>query len=167
MNSQLKTILLTVLTLSLLTIALVELSGVSKTALFNKYAIGEAGHRHDHSDDPDRQARLEEARSLPKTQILFGEPHHDFGVLKEGARVRHIFSFKNTGEHPLLISDVRASCGCTVPRYSKNPVAPGESGTIEVEFNTTNQKGKNNKNIIVLSNAERDRVSIGFSAVVE
>lgn len=167
MNSQFKTILLTVLTLSVLTIALVELSGVSKTALFNKYHIGEAAHSHTHPDESGEGRTASKNADLPKTRIAFEEPHYDFGMLKEGEKVRHTFTFKNTGDHPLVISDVRASCGCTVPSYSKNPVAPGQSGTIEVEFNTRNQKGKNNKNIIVFSNAERDRVSVGFSAVVE
>src|SRR5690606_30496748 len=95
MNQQLKTILLTVLTLSVFAIALVELSGVSKTALFNKYNIGDGGHNHDHSPKGTEAATA----PLPKTTIAFEDTKHDFGVINEGDVVRHAFKFKNTGEH--------------------------------------------------------------------
>lgn len=166
MNAQLKTILLTVLTLSALTIALVELSGVSKTALWNKYKIG-SGDTHHTSNSEKDQKRQESVDNMPSTKIEFEDTKHDFGKLKEGVKVRHTYKFKNVGEHPLMISNIEVSCGCTAPEYSKHPVAPGEYGEITLEFNSKNQKGSVNKNAIVVSNASPERISIGFNAEVE
>lgn len=166
MNAQLKTVLLTLLTLSVLAIAIVELSGVSQTALFNKYSIG-AATSADIKELNSRSELQDRVAAMPKTKISFAETHFDFGKIKEGTRVRHTFTFTNTGTHPLLIADAIASCGCTVPSFSKAPVAPGEQGTIEVEFNSANRKGVNHKNIVIVSNAERERVAIGFDATVE
>jgi len=165
MSSQFKTALLTILTLSAFAIALVEISGVSTTALFNKYGIG---------TDPyprAKQARIEKeavdrVASMPKTEIEFDNPRHDFGVVKEGEVVEHSFRFRNTGNQPLLIAKADASCGCTVPSFPKEPIAPGSEGVIKVAFNTRNRVGKQNKSVLVYSNARLDRVSIGFDAEV-
>ncbi|MGK6351225.1 DUF1573 domain-containing protein [Parapedobacter sp. DT-150] len=78
---------------------------------------------------------------------------HDFGVIKEGTKIEHEFTFTNTGSSPLIISNVQASCGCTTPEYSKNPIAPGEEGMVKVVFNSTGQVGKQHKVVTVTSNA--------------
>ena len=78
---------------------------------------------------------------------------YDFGQVVEGTAVEHEFRFKNTGGAPLIISNVQASCGCTTPEYSKNPVAPGEEGMVKVVFNSAGQTGKQHKVITVTSNA--------------
>ena len=137
MNSQLKTVLLTVLTLSVFAIALVELSGVSSTALFNKYGIG-SEHVHEHENDglAVKNDLQEKVKTMPKTSIEFSEDKYNFGTIKEGAVVRHQFQFTNTGNNPLLIADAIASCGCTVPSFPKTPVMPGATGEIVVEFNS-------------------------------
>lgn len=165
MNAQVKTILLTVLTLSLFTIAIIELTGVSSRALFNKYGIG-APPPHA-TDLEERNARESAVKKMPKTNIHFFEEKFDFGKVKEGGKVRHAFKFKNTGENPLMISDAMASCGCTVPSFSKEPVLPGNDGEIMVEFNTQGRKGKNHKSVIIVSNASREKVSVSFDAEVE
>ncbi len=161
MNQQLKTILLTVLTLSLFTIALVELSGVSSTALFNKYEIGQGGsHVHDNEmilEDPDAKIK-----DMPRTSISFDDTKHDFGEITEGEKVKHAYHFTNSGKHPLLISRAIASCGCTVPSYPKEPIPPGGEGEIMVEFNSTNRVGTQRKNVLVYSNAQEESISIGF-----
>jgi hypothetical protein len=165
MNKQVKTILLTILTLSVFTIAIIELSGISTRALFNKYGIGT---QPAHATEPgERNERMNRANSMPKTAIYFYEEHFDFGKIKEGAVVQHAFRFKNLGEHPLLISDVAASCGCTVPTFSKEPVLPGNEGEILVEFNSKGRTGKNHKSVMVFSNADRERLSISFDVEVE
>lgn len=166
MNQQLKTILLTVLTLSLFAIALVELSGVSSTALFNKYGIGEGGS-HQHEDEVLVDKRDARMKSMPKTQISFDDTKHDFGVITEGEIAKHAYHFKNTGDQPLLISKAIASCGCTVPSYPKQPIPPGGEGDIVVEFNSKNRVGKQNKNVLVYSNAQQEAMSIGFSVEVK
>jgi len=78
---------------------------------------------------------------------------YDFGEVKEGEKVEHEFKFTNTGSSPLIISNVQASCGCTTPEYSKNPIAPGEEGMVKVVFNSTGQVGKQHKVVTVTSNA--------------
>ncbi|MCB0700800.1 MAG: DUF1573 domain-containing protein [Chitinophagaceae bacterium] len=165
MNQQLKTILLTVLTLSVFVIALVELSGVSSNALFNKYGIGE-GDAHVHQDEDEVAKREAQIKAMPKTIISFDSTKHDFGTITEGQIARHKYHFKNTGENPLLISKAIASCGCTVPSYPKAPIAPGGEGDILVEFNSKNRVGQQRKNILIYSNAQQESISIGFVAEV-
>ena len=75
----------------------------------------------------------------PKTTIKFNEMSYDFGTITDGDKVRHTFKFTNTGNEPLLISNCKASCGCTVPKCPKDPIAPGDGGEITVEYNS---KGK-------------------------
>ena len=81
------------------------------------------------------------------------EEAYDFGTVKEGEKVEHEFTFTNTGSSPLILSNVQASCGCTTPEYSKNPIAPGEQGLVKVVFNSAGQLGKQHKVITVTSNA--------------
>lgn len=161
MNQQLKTILLTILTLSVFAIALVELSGVSSNALFNKYNIGEGGS-HVHQDEDQVAKREEKMKAMPKTVISFDDTKHDFGTVVDGEKVSHAYHFTNTGDNPLLISKAVASCGCTVPSYPKEPILPGEDGEIMVEFNSANRVGKQNKNILIYSNGQQESMSIGF-----
>ncbi|GGG91585.1 hypothetical protein GCM10007415_27750 [Parapedobacter pyrenivorans] len=78
---------------------------------------------------------------------------YDFGEVKEGEKVEHEFMFTNTGSSPLIISNVQASCGCTTPEYSKNPIAPGDKGMVKVVFNSAGQVGKQHKVVTVSSNA--------------
>ncbi len=78
---------------------------------------------------------------------------YDFGEIKEGEKIEHEFRFTNTGSTPLIISNVQASCGCTTPEYSKNPIAPGEEGMVKVVFNSAGQPGKQHKIVTVTSNA--------------
>ncbi len=75
----------------------------------------------------------------PLTSIKFDSDVFDFGEVMEGERVTHVFKFTNDGKEPLVISNAKGSCGCTVPDWSKNPIAPGEKGEIRVEYDS---KGK-------------------------
>jgi hypothetical protein len=168
MNTQLKTILLTILSLSLFTIALVELSGVSSKALFNKYGIGSDGHNHNDKaslNDPFATSNAP-ATTMPTTSITFETLHHNFGKIKEGTIAKHAFKFTNTGNHPLLISDVQVGCGCTVPSYSKEPVLSGQTGEVSIEFNSSNRPGANHKNVKILSNIEGGQTEVTFDAEV-
>ncbi|MCB9046662.1 MAG: DUF1573 domain-containing protein [Chitinophagales bacterium] len=167
MNQQLKTILLTVLTLSVFTLALVELSGVSSTALFNKYGIGEGGNDHKHFNENEREQRDKEMKAMPKTIISFDDTKYDFGTITEGEKVIHSYHFKNTGDNPLFISNAVASCGCTVPSFPKEPIPPGAEGNIEVEFNSTNRVGQQRKNVLIYSNGQEEAISIGFVVEVK
>src|SRR5690606_29226881 len=99
MNAQVKTVLLTVATLSLFAIALVELSGVSRTALIHKFSPGDS---HAAAQE-EREKIKEELEKMPRTSVEFEETLHQFGKIKEGTVVSHEFRFTNTGDHPLVI----------------------------------------------------------------
>lgn len=77
----------------------------------------------------------------------------DFGKVKEGKDATHTFTFRNTGDAPIIIGDVNADCGCTTPTFSRTPVAPGKSGTIVVKYDTKGRVGPFVKSIYILSNA--------------
>jgi hypothetical protein len=85
--------------------------------------------------------------------ISFSEKTIEAGKITQGEVLTHRFEFTNTGKAPLLISNVDGSCGCTIPRnYPKGKVMPGESGEIEVEFNSDGKAGFQNVSIIVSAN---------------
>ncbi len=93
-----------------------------------------------------------EAGAVPKFE--FAEMEHDFGAINEGEVVQHTFSFTNTGEAPLVIQNASASCGCTVPQWPKEPVAVGETGEIQVRFDSSNKPGMQNKTIRITANTD-------------
>lgn len=75
----------------------------------------------------------------PTTSIEFDETTYDFGTVQEGEKVTHMYKFTNSGNEPLIISNAKGSCGCTVPDWPRDPIAPGETGEIKVVFDS---KGK-------------------------
>jgi len=75
----------------------------------------------------------------PLTTMEFNEIAFDFGEIMEGEKVTHNYTFKNTGKEPLIISNAKGSCGCTVPSWPREPIPPGESADIKVQFDS---KGK-------------------------
>lgn len=84
--------------------------------------------------------------------MVFEEDFHDFGDITEGTRPEHIFTFKNTGEVPLVITSATGSCGCTVPEWPKTPIAPGASGEIKVSFDSTSRSGRQDKQVTIEAN---------------
>lgn len=94
--------------------------------------------------------------------ISFKEKSVDFGDIEQGAKVEHVFTLTNTGSVPLVISNVAATCGCTVPSWPKEPVAPGKSAEIKVSFNSTGKMGKQNSVVRIYSNASEpiEKVSL-------
>lgn len=84
--------------------------------------------------------------------MSFQENIHDFGKLKEGEVVTYKFKFTNTGKSDLIISNASASCGCTVPSFPKEPVAPGAEGSIDVQFNSQGKSGVFDKTVSILAN---------------
>ena len=86
--------------------------------------------------------------------ITFEKTEHDFGKINEAdGRVTTVFSFKNEGMTPLVLSNVRASCGCTTPTWTKEPVEPGQKGSITVTYNPNGRPGRFQKTITITSNA--------------
>lgn len=88
-----------------------------------------------------------------KPEVAFARTEHNFGTIKEelGA-VTTRFEFTNTGKSPLIIQRVSASCGCTTPSYTREPVLPGKKGTISAKYSTVGRPGTFNKTITVYTN---------------
>jgi len=98
-----------------------------------------------HQGDPEGEASN-------VTEIAFDHTEHDFGKIDEGEKVGCIFKYENTGNGNLIIQKASGSCGCTVPRWDKKPTPPGESGQLEVIFDSSGRRGLQNKSITVTSN---------------
>ena len=90
---------------------------------------------------------------------------HDFGDIFQGDKVDQIFKFTNTGNEPLIITEIRITCGCTQPEWPRNPIPPGGKGEIKVGFNSAGKMGIQTKSLPVISNATND-VTISFSTNV-
>lgn len=97
-------------------------------------------------------ATPEERPEGPLPEFSFASDVYDFGAIPEGQIVEHTFTFTNTGEAPLIIQSATASCGCTVPSYSKEPVPVGGSGEIAVRFNSKDKKGNQAPTVTVTAN---------------
>ncbi len=104
----------------------------------------------------------EEETSDSGAKITFKETVHEFGEINQGDVVTHVFEYENTGNEPLIISNVRTSCGCTAPNWSREPLAPGELGELTIRFNSRGKSGMQNKIITITSNAQnsQERVRI-------
>lgn len=100
-------------------------------------------------------------------KMEFEEYSHNFGVVNEGDKARHVFKFKNTGKVALLIADARSTCGCTVPSYPKTPIAPGASGEIKVVFDTKSKAGKQSKPVSITANTYPKITTIYMNGTVE
>lgn len=86
--------------------------------------------------------------------ITFTKTEHDFGKInEEDGRVTTIFEFKNEGMEPLVLSNVKASCGCTTPSWTRTPVEPGQTGNISVTYNPNGRPGRFQKTVTITSNA--------------
>jgi len=83
----------------------------------------------------------------------FEKETHSFGDIEEGPKVEYEFKFTNDGKEPLIISNVKASCGCTTPAWPKEPIMPGEEAAIKAIYNTKKRMGPFNKSITITSNA--------------
>ena len=129
---------------------LIILTGVLLASCGNRDPKASAGSINIEASADSGRAR--EAREQGAPAITFEKTTHDFGTITEGEVAEYHFRFKNTGNAELLISSAEASCGCTIPEYSKEPIAPGEEGYIKVKFNSEGRLDKFTKEITVLSN---------------
>lgn len=94
----------------------------------------------------------EEMKDQKLPQIVFEHEEFDFGKINQGEMVSHNFIFTNKGEADLVISNAKASCGCTVPYWPKDPIAPGTSDTIKVQFDSKGKSGQTQKSITLTCN---------------
>jgi hypothetical protein len=106
------------------------------------------------------------AQSVDSTLIIkFVSTVHDYGTIEQGSDGSCNFVFTSTGQTPLVLSNVRASCGCTVPTWPREPILPGKEGSIKVVYNT-NLVGSFNKSISVSSNAKNKEVILNIKGTV-
>ena len=104
--------------------------------------------------------------TLTKVEWLDGMDK-DFGKIEEGKTLEVSFRFKNVGDKPLVISNVSASCGCTVPETPKKPYAPGETGVIKASFNSAGKSGAQAKQVNVFANLEPAMTTLNFRVEVK
>lgn len=104
--------------------------------------------------------------SLGAPIIEFDQTEYDFGTISEGEKITGTFKITNAGKVDLLITDVKPSCGCTTPDWTKEPIAPGATGDIKFEFNSAGRVGVQNKTITVKSNAEKTTEIIRIKGTV-
>lgn len=98
--------------------------------------------------------------------ITFSKTEYDFGTINEGDIVETTFDFKNTGKSALIISNASSTCGCTVPDYPKEPIQPGQTGSITVKFNSANRPGKNNKVVTLTTNTVKGKEMVTIKTEV-
>ncbi|WP_197494041.1 DUF1573 domain-containing protein [Lewinella sp. 4G2] len=126
--------------------------------------VGELGTNASIIRNPVDQGQLD---TVNVAKMTFAETAYAFGQVKAGAVVKHSFEFTNDGKVPLLITNARSTCGCTVPSYPEAPIAPGESGVIEVAFDTKNKNGYQEKPVVITANTYPARTTVYVKGRVE
>ena len=92
--------------------------------------------------------------STDMPEMTFDEEVFDFGKITQGEKVSHSFTFKNTGNKNLIISNAEGSCGCTIPEWPKEPILPNGTGKINVVFNSEGKSGMMEKTVTIITNCE-------------
>jgi len=106
----------------------------------------------------------------PLTEITFEEDTYDFGEVMEGEKVVHVYKFKNTGKEPLVISNAKGSCGCTVPEWPREPIPVGGSGEIRVQFDSKGKGkvggGSQAKKVTITANTDPANTFLNIKGIV-
>ena len=124
-------------------------------AACNNEKAADAGKEEVSTELINNQSTAEEGAEVnpedaPKFE--FEETVIEFGEISQGEKVKRMFKFTNIGNSNLIISDAKGSCGCTVPLWPRNPIAPGETGEIEVVFDSNGKSGRQNKTVTLVAN---------------
>ncbi|MGJ1204906.1 DUF1573 domain-containing protein [Sphingobacterium lactis] len=106
------------------------------------------------------------AMGMLAAEFKFDKETHDFGKIPVNKPVSYEYKFSNSGDQPIIISDVQPTCGCSVAEFTKTPVKPGEAGTIKVTFNAA-AKGPFTKSFIVKSNTKTPVKTLTIKGIVE
>ncbi len=107
------------------------------------------------------------ASNQPFTTIALSESNFDFGNIKKGDKVEHVYEITNTGTNPLVISEVKPGCGCTAPDFTKEPIMPGKKGKITLHFDSSNFDGNVQKFADVFANVEKTPIKLTFTANIQ
>ena len=124
------------------------------------------GHNHAPAAGVVATSSGDAAAAAPAESISFAEPSHNFGSLPEGPSAEHEFVFTNTGKEPIVIQRVQASCGCTTPSYTKEPVAPGQKGSIKAAYNTSGRPGAFTKTLTVFYNVGSNTTTLSKTLTI-
>lgn len=100
-------------------------------------------------------------------KMEFAHIRFRYGEVEEGTVVTHTFKFTNSGKAPLLISNAKSTCGCTIPEWPKEPIPTGESGEIRVKFNTENKSGNQTKPIFISANTHPSETTLYLMGTVK
>jgi hypothetical protein len=100
-------------------------------------------------------------------EMTFEVEEYNFGTIKQGESVTREFSFTNTGKEPLIIASAQGTCGCTVPQYPKEPIAPKAKNSIKVTFNSAGKMGMQDKTVTITSNAKNSPKVLHLKGTVE
>lgn len=138
-----------------------ERTAASNSVKNNKVALDQAN-----IIDPLKTTASKAAPSGPITTLEFAEVAHDFGTITQDSENTKMFTFTNTGTEPLIIENAKGSCGCTVPEYPKEPIAPGEQGEIKVVYKPGKQKNAQSKNITITANTLPEKSVLTIKANV-
>ncbi len=101
------------------------------------------------------------------TNLALSEPDFDFGKIKKGDKVEHVYEVTNTGKNPLIISSVVPTCGCTVPEFTKDPIMPGQKGKVTLKFDSTNFQGIVHKTAQLYANVSQVPIELKFTADIQ
>lgn len=112
------------------------------------------------------EAAVRDAAANQFPMMTFKETSFDFGTIKQGEVVQHTFNFTNTGDIPLVITDTKTSCGCTVPVWPREAIAPGETGELVVKFDSRGKKNMQNKSVRIIANTKGGTETIRIRANV-
>lgn len=181
MEKKYKIVLLTVLTLSVFAIAIVELTGISSHSIgwWRDRHEGEAS-LYDRENNrtyrgeiyPDQERTRDQiVHDMPKTTMQFYETKYSFGTISRGATVKHSFRFKNTGQNSLMIAKADVECNCTVSGFPPEAIAPDQEGEITVQFtpkadsNAVSQWVE--KRVVVHANTMPESVALKIDATVQ
>ena len=105
--------------------------------------------------------------SNKQAAIKFDKEEHDFGSLLQGEVVTYSFHFTNTGNMPLIISEVGTSCGCTAGDYPREPIAPGKEGVIKVTYDSKGHHGFQSRTLTVMSNTNPAKTTLRIKGTVQ
>jgi len=108
----------------------------------------------------------EKARVLVLPKLSLDKKEHDFGTIQEGTVATTEFIITNTGESDLVIANATATCGCTVPEWPKQPIAPGSSAPIKVSFDSNGKPGQQSKMVTLITNTETGTETFSIKANV-
>lgn len=131
-----------------------QASSEEVTAVDQNASAGSAVPANDPATNPNVAGQEAVNTNAAKPVMTFQQTEHDFGTIDQSKKVQHTFTFTNTGQAPLVIESATATCGCTVPEWPKEPILPGKTGSIKVEYDPVGRSGQQSKQITITANTE-------------